>query len=73
MGKGIANPYATILSIALLLRHSLGLEEEARAVERAIDAAIEGGARTADMVAPGGDRRRLLSTDEMGAAVCESL
>ncbi|HEY7513138.1 MAG TPA: 3-isopropylmalate dehydrogenase, partial [Vicinamibacteria bacterium] len=39
-GKGIANPYATILSVALLLRHSLGLEEEARAVETAVSAAI---------------------------------
>ena len=40
-GKGIANPYATILSVALLLRHSLGLETEARAVEAAVDAAID--------------------------------
>ncbi len=40
-GKGIANPYATILSVALLLRHSLGLETEAAAVEAAVDAAID--------------------------------
>ncbi|WP_017917439.1 3-isopropylmalate dehydrogenase, partial [Xanthomonas sp. SHU 308] len=39
-GKGIANPYATILSAALLLRHSLGLEAEAAAIEQAVDAAL---------------------------------
>ena len=42
-GKGIANPYATILSVAMLLRHSLGLEAEARAVEAAVAAAIDRG------------------------------
>src|SRR5256885_1894845 len=40
-GKGIANPYATILSLALLLRHSLGLSTEAAAVEAAVGAAID--------------------------------
>ncbi|WP_017914016.1 3-isopropylmalate dehydrogenase, partial [Xanthomonas sp. SHU 166] len=40
-GKGIANPYATILSAALLLRHSLGLEAEAAAIEQAVDAALD--------------------------------
>jgi 3-isopropylmalate dehydrogenase len=48
-GKGIANPLGTILSAALLLRHSLGLEQEARWIEQAVDDAIEGGARTADL------------------------
>ncbi len=48
-GKGVANPVGTILSAAMLLRHSLGLEAEAAAVERAVDAAITGGARTADL------------------------
>jgi 3-isopropylmalate dehydrogenase len=73
-GKGIANPLGTISSVALLLRHSLGLEEEARAVERAVDAAITGGARTADMH-PGGAPRDAtqrvpsLSTSQMGDAV----
>jgi 3-isopropylmalate dehydrogenase len=71
-GKGIANPLGTISSVAMLLRHSLGLEEEARAVERAVDAAITAGARTADMgsPSPGG---RTLSTQEMGEAVRERL
>ncbi|MCS6825122.1 MAG: 3-isopropylmalate dehydrogenase [Caldilinea sp.] len=52
-GKGVANPLATILSVAMLLRHSLGLEAEAQAVERAVDEALAAGARTADIVDPG--------------------
>ncbi len=48
-GKGIANPVGAILSAALLLRHSLRLEREAIAVEAAVDAAIAGGCRTADL------------------------
>jgi 3-isopropylmalate dehydrogenase len=67
-GKAIANPLGTISSAAMLLRHSLGLEEEARAVEKAVDAVIQAGARTGDMgPAPGGGRA--LSTGEMGEAV----
>jgi 3-isopropylmalate dehydrogenase len=52
-GKGIANPVGTILSVALLLRHSLGLEAEARAVEVAVSQALAGGLRTADIAAGG--------------------
>jgi 3-isopropylmalate dehydrogenase len=52
-GRGIANPYGTILSAAMLLRHSLGLEAEARAVEDAVGAAIAAGVRTADIAAHG--------------------
>ncbi|MBI2976479.1 MAG: 3-isopropylmalate dehydrogenase, partial [Chloroflexi bacterium] len=48
-GKGIANPVGAILSAALLLRHSLRLEREAVAIEAAVDAAIAGGCRTADL------------------------
>jgi 3-isopropylmalate dehydrogenase len=48
-GKGIANPVGTILSSAMLLRHSLGLEAEAASIERAVDASITNGARTVDM------------------------
>jgi 3-isopropylmalate dehydrogenase len=51
-GKGIANPIATILSAAMLLRHSLKLEAEAQAVERAVDAVLQTGARTADIADP---------------------
>jgi 3-isopropylmalate dehydrogenase len=48
-GKGIANPLGTILSAAMLLRHSLRLEAEARAIEAAADAAITAGCRTKDL------------------------
>ncbi len=48
-GKGIANPVGTILSTAMLLRHSLKLENEASAIEKAVDETITAGARTADI------------------------
>ncbi|MEJ2128374.1 MAG: 3-isopropylmalate dehydrogenase [Woeseiaceae bacterium] len=61
-GMGIANPCGAIASVAMLLRHSLGLETEADAVDAAITAAIAGGARTADIAAEGDTP---VSTDEM--------
>ncbi len=48
-GKGIANPLGTILSAALLLRHSLNLEKEAAAIESAVDKTIAHGCRTVDL------------------------
>ncbi len=69
-GKGIANPIGTILSVALLLRHSLGLETEATAVEAAVSRAIDGGARTADIAEKG---RTALTTSQMGDAVLAAL
>lgn len=69
-GRGIANPCAAIASIAMLLRHSLGLEPEADAVEHAIAAAISSGARTAD-IANRDDV--VLSTAEMCAAILREL
>jgi 3-isopropylmalate dehydrogenase len=51
--RGIANPCGTILSAAMLLRHSLGLEAEAAAVEAAVSSALESGMRTADVAPPG--------------------
>ena len=48
-GKGIANPVGTILSAALLLRYSLGLESEAASIEKAVDETITDGARTVDL------------------------
>jgi 3-isopropylmalate dehydrogenase len=69
-GKGIANPVGTILSVALLLRHSLGLEAEATAVEAAVTAAIDDGARTADIAEKG---RTALSTRQMGDAILAAL
>jgi 3-isopropylmalate dehydrogenase len=48
-GKGLANPIGTILSAAMLLRHSLKLEAEAQAIEAAVDHTIAAGGRTADL------------------------
>jgi 3-isopropylmalate dehydrogenase len=64
-GKGIANPVGTILSAALLLRHSLGLETEAKAIEGAVAIALDQGLRTADFAAGG----KALGTAEAGAAI----
>ena len=69
-GKGIANPIATILSAAMLLRHSLGLEQEASAVERAVEASLAEGARTAD-IAPSPDQA--LSTSAFTDRVLDHL
>ena len=69
-GTGLANPCATIASAAMLLRHSLGLEDEAAAVEKAIADAIAGGARTADIAAQGETR---VSTDEMADEIIRCL
>ena len=52
-GQGVANPLAMFLCVALLLRHSCGLEAEAAAVEAAVAAAIADGRRTADIAQPG--------------------
>ena len=52
-GRDIANPLGTILSGALLLRHSLGLEKEAAALERAVERVLDEGYRTADILSPG--------------------
>jgi 3-isopropylmalate dehydrogenase len=69
-GLGIANPYGAILSAALLLRHSLKLEQEALEIEQAVHRAIGDGVRTADIIAPG---HRAASTQEAGAAVLAAL
>jgi 3-isopropylmalate dehydrogenase len=53
-GRGIANPIGTILSAAMLLRHSLGLEQEAEALETAVAEALSRGVRTSDIASPGG-------------------
>jgi 3-isopropylmalate dehydrogenase len=62
-GKGIANPIGTTLSVAMLLRHSLGLEAEAAAVERAVERVLDAGVRTAELAETG------VGTEEMGRAV----
>ncbi|NLG51130.1 MAG: 3-isopropylmalate dehydrogenase [Chloroflexi bacterium] len=62
-GQGIANPLGTILSAALLLRHSLKLDQEAQAIEKAVDKALAEGYRTRDIEQPG---TKVLGTQEMG-------
>ncbi len=52
-GQGKANPLATILSMAMMLRHSLGLEQESSAVERAVHATLDAGIVTGDIARPG--------------------
>ncbi len=69
-GKGVANPYGAIGSVALLLRHSLRLDTEARAVEAAIAAALESGALPADVAGP---EERAFGTVEVGEAVLRAL
>ena len=68
-GKGVANPLGTILAAAMLLRLSLGLQEEAEAVEGAVSAAVERGVLTADLAKNGSSA----STREVGIAVLDAL
>jgi 3-isopropylmalate dehydrogenase len=69
-GRGIANPIGTILSVALMLRHSFGLEQEARAVEQAVTATIDQGCVTADIARAGA---RSYSTVDVGRAIAAAL
>jgi 3-isopropylmalate dehydrogenase len=69
-GRGIANPIGTILSVALMLRHSFGLEQEARAVEQAVSETIEEGCVTVD-IAPAGAMS--YSTVDVGRAIATAL
>jgi 3-isopropylmalate dehydrogenase len=69
-GQGIANPLATILSTALLLRYSLGLGQEAERVEAAVMAVLEAGYRTPDIASPETQR---VSTTEMGDQVVAAI
>ncbi len=67
-GKGIANPLGAILTAAMLLRYSAGLDEEAAAIEGAVKKVLDEGYRTTDLVR-GGQSARVLSTTEMGSRV----
>jgi 3-isopropylmalate dehydrogenase len=69
-GKGIANPLATILSAAMMLRFSLDQPEAAGRIEAAVKAVLAQGLRTADIFSAGGTR---VSTREMGDAVVKAL
>lgn len=69
-GKGIANPLGSILSAAMLLRHSLKLEQEAAAVETAVDQMLAEGCRSADIARPGDT---VLNTTQMTDEVIKRL
>ena len=69
-GKGVANPLATILSTAMMLRYSLGNEQAAGRVEGAVRQVLREGYRSADIHTPG---TRLVGTNEMGDAVIAAL
>jgi len=69
-GQGKANPLATILSVAMMLRYTLASPEAADAIEKAVSAVLDQGLRTADIFVDG---QRLVSTSEMGEAVVTAL
>jgi 3-isopropylmalate dehydrogenase len=69
-GKGWANPLATILSVAMLVRYAFKLEELARHIEAAVEGVLEDGYRTRDIQAPG---TTLVGTAEMGQLVLRAL
>jgi len=69
-GKGIANPLATILSAAMMLRYTLGLEEQAARIENAVQKVLAQGYRTGDIYTEG---TKKVGTREMGQAVLDAL
>jgi 3-isopropylmalate dehydrogenase len=72
-GKNLANPIAQILSAALMLRHSFGLNEAAAAIENAVAKAIEAGNRTGDIFNPNEPGARKVGTREMGDAIAAAV
>ncbi len=72
-GKGLANPLGAILTAAMLLRHSAGLEQEAQAIETAVRKVLEQGYRTADLARGSQSGVTIVSTSEMGKQVREVL
>jgi 3-isopropylmalate dehydrogenase len=69
-GKGIANPIAQILSAAMMLRYSFGLDEAAAAIDRAVETTLEKGICTADIAV---DKSRAVGTVAMGDAIVDAL
>jgi 3-isopropylmalate dehydrogenase len=72
-GKGLANPLGAILTGALILRHSAGLETEAHAIETAVRKVLEAGFRTPDLARSNPQGYTVLSTTAMGAKVRETI
>lgn len=72
-GKGLANPCGAIMTVALVLRHTAGLEKEAAAIETAVRKMLEEGYRTPDLVRGTDHGYKVLSTKEVGALVREKV
>ena len=72
-GKDLANPLGTILSAAMLLRHSFGLVAEAKAVEGAVETVLDSGLRTSDLAPADTPRELKVGTLAMGKAVADAL
>ena len=69
-GEDKANPIATVLSCAMMLRYSFGLSDEADRIEAAVDAVLKKGLRTADIMS---DATTLVSCSQMGSAICAQI
>lgn len=69
-GKNIANPIATILSAAMMLRYTFDLDQEAQAIEDAVQTVLEHGYRTSDIMSEG---KTLVGTKEMGDLICNAI
>ncbi len=69
-GKGVANPLATVLSVAMMLRYSLGEPDAADRIEQAVSVVLDRGLRTADIAAPGGPS---IGTAAMGDALVDAI
>ncbi|MBR1628888.1 MAG: 3-isopropylmalate dehydrogenase [Lachnospiraceae bacterium] len=72
-GKGIANPIATILSAAMMLQFSFDLDEEAKAIENAVEQVLKDGYRTIDIVPRDGSDFVQVGTKEMGDRIVERI
>jgi 3-isopropylmalate dehydrogenase len=72
-GKNLANPIAQILSSALMLRHSFGLNDAAAAIEHGVSKAINAGYRTGDIFNPNEPGARKTGTSEMGEAIAAAI
>ena len=69
-GQNKANPIGTILSVAMMLRHSLGLEDEAISIENSINKVLENGYRTIDIMS---EDKKCVGTREMGRLIMQNL
>ena len=69
-GKDLANPIGTILSGAMMLKYSFGMEEESRAIEAAVQKALDGGYRTGTIMSEGGVR---VGCREMGDRIAANI